>query len=107
MQIKELQDGMRRINFNASVIAKGDIREIRSRFKNETYRICDAVLEDKTGQIKLTLWNDQIETVNVGDYLIIENAYVTSFRQELQVNVGKFGKILASKNSKPTEAKKE
>ncbi len=91
--IKDLADGMKRVNVEGKVVEKGDTREVRSRYKDETYRIVDAVVADETGSIKLTLWNEQIEQVNVGDNVKIENGYVTSFKGETQLNVGKFGKL--------------
>jgi replication factor A1 len=91
--IKELQNGMKRVSVEAKVVEKGDPREVRSRFKDETYKIVDAVVADETGSIKLTLWNEQIDQVNVGDNIKIENGYVTSFKSEIQLNVGKFGKL--------------
>jgi replication factor A1 len=91
--IKELQDGMKRVSVEAQVVEKGDVREVKSRFKDETYRIVDAVLADESGSVKLTLWNEQIEMVNIGDKIKIENGYVTSFKGEVQLNVGKFGKL--------------
>jgi replication factor A1 len=90
-QLNELQDGMKRVSAQAQVVEKGDVREIKSRFKDETYRICDAIIADESGSIKLTLWNEQIEMVQVGDRIVIDNGYVTSFRGEIQLNVGKFG----------------
>ncbi|NLF87931.1 DNA-binding protein [Candidatus Bathyarchaeota archaeon] len=84
---------MKRVSVEAKVVEKGDVREVKSRYKDETYRIADAVIADETGSIKLTLWNEQIEQVNVGDNVKIENGYVTSFKGETQLNVGKFGKM--------------
>ena len=91
--IKDLQDGMKRVSFEAKVVDKGDPREVKSRFKDETYRIVDAVVADESGSVKLTLWNEQIYQINVGDNIKIENGYVTSFKSEIQLNVGKFGKL--------------
>jgi len=96
VDIKDLNDGMKRVSVEAKVVEKGDPREVRSRYKDETYRIVDAVIADETGSIKLTLWNEQIEQVNVGDNIKIENGYVTSFKGEIQLNVGKFGKLTTS-----------
>jgi replication factor A1 len=84
---------MKRVDVEAKIVEKGDPREVRSRFKDETYKIVDAVVADETGSIKLTLWNEQIDMVNVGDNIKIENGYVTSFKSEMQLNVGKFGKL--------------
>jgi replication factor A1 len=93
MDIKDLRDGAKRVDIAAKVVEKGDAREVKSRFNEATYRIVDAVVADETGSIKLTLWNEQIEQVNVGDNIKIENGYVTSFKGEIQLNVGKFGKL--------------
>jgi replication factor A1 len=94
--IKDLQDGMKRVSVEAKVVEKGDAREVKSRYKDETYRIVDAVIADETGSVKLTLWNEQIEQVNVGDNVKVDNGYVTSFKGEIQLNVGKFGKLSTS-----------
>ena len=94
--IKDLQHGMKRVSVEAKVVEKGDPREVKSRFKDETYRIVDAVVADETGSIKLTLWNEQIDMVNVGDNIKIDNGYITSFKSEKQLNVGKFGTLKVS-----------
>lgn len=93
VKVKELRDGMKRVNIKGTVTEKSDPREVTSRFKDQTYRVATAVMADDTGTIKLTLWNDQIEMVNVNDVIRIENGYVTSFRGEIQLNVGKFGTL--------------
>jgi len=84
---------MKRVSVEGRVVEKGDTREVRSKYKDETYRIADAMVADETGSIKLTLWNEQIEQVDVDNIIKIENGYVTSFRGEIQLNVGKFGKM--------------
>jgi replication factor A1 len=93
LNIKELRNGMKRVNVEAKVMEKGNPREVMSRFKDETYTVADAVVADETGSIKLTLWNEQIDQVNVNDTIKIENGYVTSFKGEIQLNVGKYGKM--------------
>ena len=93
MNINELRNGMKRVNVEAKVVEKGNTREVTSRYKDETYKVADAVVADESGSIKLTLWNEQIDQVNVNDNIKIENGYVTSFKSEIQLNVGKFGKL--------------
>ena len=93
LKVKELVDGMKRVNIQAKVVEKSDTREVQSKFKDQTYRVASATIADETGTIKLTLWNDQIEMVNVNDTVRIENGYVTSFRGEIQLNAGKFGTL--------------
>jgi len=93
VKIKELQTGMKRVEVEADVVDKGNARQVQSRFGNETFNVADAVVQDDTGNIKLTLWNEQIDQVNMGDKIKIENGYVTSFKGEIQLNIGKFGKL--------------
>jgi len=93
LNIKDLRNGMKRVDVEAQVTEKGNTREVMSRFKDETYKVADAVVADETGSIKLTLWNEQIDQVNVNDRIKIENGYVTSFKGEIQLNAGKYGKL--------------
>jgi replication factor A1 len=93
LNIKDLRNGDKRVSVEAKVVEKGNPREVRSRYKDETYQVADAVIADETGSIKLTLWNEQIDQVQVNNTVKIENGYVTSFKGEIQLNVGKFGKM--------------
>jgi replication factor A1 len=93
LEIKDLRNGMKRVAVEAKVVEKGETREVRSRYKDETYQVADATIADETGSIKLTLWNEQIDQVKVDNKVKIENGYVTSFKGEVQLNVGKFGKM--------------
>jgi len=56
-------------------------------------QVADAILKDDTGQIKLTLWDAQIKMVKPGSKVKIENGYVTTFKGENSLNVGKYGKL--------------
>jgi len=93
LKIRDLRDEMRRVDVEGKVIQKSETREVNSRYKNETYRVADAIIRDDTGTIKLTLWNEQIDQVNVDDTVRIENGYIRSFRGEIQLNVGRYGKL--------------
>ena len=93
MKIKDLRNGMKNVSVEAKVVEKSEAREVLSRFKDETYRVATAVIADETGKIKLTLWNDQINQVNINDTVKVENGYVTSFKGEIQLNVGKYGTL--------------
>jgi replication factor A1 len=84
---------MKRVSIEAKVVEKTETREVTSRYKNETYNVATAMIADDTGTIKLTLWNEQINKVNVENKVKIENGYISSFRGELQLNVGKFGSL--------------
>ena len=56
-------------------------------------QVADAILKDDTGQIKLSLWDAQIKMVKQGSKVRIENGYISTFRGENSLNVGKYGKL--------------
>lgn len=74
------------------VIEKEDTREIVTRYGRRT-NVANAKLKCEDGEIKLTLWGDDIDKVKVGDTVTIENGWVTEFRGELQISLGKNGKL--------------
>jgi len=80
-----------------NVDVEGTIKEIaepRSFNKfGRQLRVADAILEDETGTIRLSLWNDDIDKFQVGDKVKITNGYVTEFQGEKQLTAGKFGKM--------------
>lgn len=57
------------------------------------HEILEVKVEDETGSITLVLWDEKISSVKVGEILQIENGFVTSFKGEWRINVGKYGKI--------------
>ncbi|MCS7115034.1 MAG: OB-fold nucleic acid binding domain-containing protein [Nitrososphaerota archaeon] len=93
MKIRELRNGMKHVNVEAKVVEKSETHEVLSRFRDTTHKVATAIIADETGTIKLTLWNDQINQVDVNDKVKVENGYVTSFRGEIQLNIGKYGKL--------------
>jgi len=92
MKIIELKPGMKRVEITAKVIEKSDPREVTTRF-GDTSRVATAVVQDDSGTIKLSLWNETIDQVNVNDMVKIENGYVTTFKGETQLNTGRYGKL--------------
>jgi len=93
LKIRDLRNGMKRVSVEAKVIEKSDPREVLSRFKDETHKVATAIIADETGTIKMALWNEQINQVNVNNTVKVENGYVTSFKGEIQLNIGRYGKL--------------
>jgi replication factor A1 len=93
VKIAELRDGLRRIDVEAQIIEVSEPREVSSKFTGETYKVAEATIKDDSGTIKLVLWNEQIGQVKVNDTVKIENGYIKSFRGEIQLNVGRYGKL--------------
>ncbi len=96
MKVSELKPGMRRVDLAGKILEISAPREVTTR-AGEQSRVATAVLSDDSGSVKLTLWNEQIDQVATNDQVIIENGYVTSFRGETQLNVGRYGRLNVQK----------
>ena len=92
MKISELKPGMKKVDVTAKVLSIGDAREVTTR-AGEQSRVAEAMVTDDSGTVKLTLWNEQIDQVKADNTVTVENGYVTSFRGETQLNVGRYGKL--------------
>jgi len=92
VKISDIKEGDSGINIEAEVTEKSYAREVRSKY-GRVLMVADATLKDGTGRITLTLWNEQVRQVMVGNKVKIENGYAKSFRNVLQLSTGKNGKI--------------
>jgi replication factor A1 len=90
-KIGEIARGMSSISVSGKIIDISDPRDVNTRYGRK--RVADAVIEDDSGQIKLSLWESQIDTVSVGDKITVSGAYVTEFRDTMQLNIPKSGKL--------------
>jgi len=91
--INDLRNGMRNVDLEAKVIEKAETKEVTSRQEGTKLKVVELVIKDSTGTFALNLWNEQIDKVNVDDLIRIENGYVSSFKGELQLNVGRYGRL--------------
>jgi len=92
-KVGELTPQSRAVNVTAKVVSKSEIRDIPMGRDGSAHKVCDALVGDETGSIYLTLWDDNIEKVNEEDTVRIENGYVTLFKGNMRLNIGKYGKM--------------
>ena len=97
MNVRDLRDGMRRVDAEGEIVEMAEPRTVNLRTGGEA-RVADCMLKDESGQIKLSLWDDQIDMVKQGSKVRVTNGYTNSFRGELRLNVVDTG---ASRSSKP------
>lgn len=89
-QAKNMRSG---INIEGTVERKGQPRTVNMK-SGGTIQVCDAFLIDEAGgEIKLTLWGDEVDKIQEGAKIKIENGYTTSFKGEVSLTKGKFGKL--------------
>jgi len=91
MKINEIKRGMSNISIQAKVIDISDKRDVQTKYGVRS--VADATLEDETGQIGLSLWENQINAVAVGNTVSVAGAYVTEFRDKLQLSIPRTGKL--------------
>jgi ssDNA-binding replication factor A large subunit len=91
MKISDITAGMSNVSVEAKVVDVSESRDVQTRYGPRT--VADATLEDETGQITISLWEKQINSVTVGDRVRVVGAYVTKFRDKLQLNIPKSGRL--------------
>jgi len=91
MKISELKTGQGNVDVSGVIKEMGEVRTF-NKFGREL-RVVNAILEDDSGNIKLTLWNQDVDNFSEGDQIKIVNGYVGEFQGEKQLTSGKFGKI--------------
>lgn len=91
MPIADLQAKQGKVDLQVEVIEKEEPREFEKFGKKG--RVCNAIIKDETGTMKLTLWNEDVDRIHIGDKLNIKNGYVNEWQGEKQLSTGKFGII--------------
>ncbi|MEK6900498.1 MAG: DNA-binding protein [Nanoarchaeota archaeon] len=98
MKIKDLQANQGKVNLTVEVISKEEPRTF-AKFGKEG-RVCNAKIKDDSGEVGMTLWNDEIDLVDAGQKINIQNGWCSEFKEQKQVSAGKFGKIELVENKK-------
>ncbi len=92
LNIRDLKPGMSSVNIRVTVSEILKPKQIITG-KGVEHEILEAKVEDETGAITLVLWDEKILPLKVGDVLQIGNGFVTSFKGQWRINVGKYGEI--------------
>lgn len=91
-KVGELRFGMDGVDVKAKVVDVPPKKLVVTSFGNQVY-VSNIKISDETGVIKLSLWNDKIDLVHVGDEVEITNCHVASFGGELQLRIKRKGAI--------------
>lgn len=73
------------------IIGVGDVStgtNERGEWKKQT-----ATLQDNSGEMPMVLWGDQVGKIDQGKYYKIENPFWSVYKDEVQLSLGKFGKL--------------
>ena len=91
MQIKDLKPKQGNVDIEIDIVDVGDPREFQKFGKPG--KVATAIAKDETGDVKLTLWNEDIDKVKAGDRIHLTNGYVSEWQGEMQLTTGRLGKL--------------
>ena len=101
MKISELNIGQGNVEVEGTIKELDEAKTFNKFGKDLS--VANAMLQDDSGSIKLTLWNDDVTRFNDGDKLKVVNVYVNEFQGEKQLTSGKFGSLEKVDGSAPAE----
>ncbi|MFX1295892.1 MAG: single-stranded DNA-binding protein [Promethearchaeota archaeon] len=105
--INDLRPGLRGINIKVRCSSINEEREVVSRKTGEPQRVTEALVGDETGSILLTLWNEDIDKMQIQHIYRLGNAYTTIFRGSIRLNIGRYGSIEEIEEETPSEVNTE
>ena len=105
MNISELTPKQGNVNIIVEIVDMGDAREF-TKF-GKTGKVVTATVKDESGEIKLSLWNEQIDKVKVGDKVKITNGYVSEWQGEKQLTSGRMGTLEVVDGEEDAEEEEE
>ncbi|MHA1314657.1 MAG: hypothetical protein ACTSRB_12190 [Candidatus Helarchaeota archaeon] len=88
-KVNDLATDSRNVNITLKVIRKDDARQVN--VKGTPHLVASVLAGDETGCILVSLWDDDIAKINVGDYIELKNGYISVFRGVMQLNKGRYG----------------
>ncbi len=91
MNISELTPKQGNVNIIVEIVDIGEVREF-TKF-GRPGRVATATAKDESGEIKFSLWNEQIDQVKQGDRVKITNGYVSEWQGEKQLTTGRMGTL--------------
>jgi len=102
MKIAELQPRQGNVEITVEVTEIADPREFNKFGKQG--RVANAKIKDDSGEMTLTLWNEQLDQVKPGDSVKITNGWVSEWQGEKQLSTGKFGTLEVVGKGEASEA---
>ncbi|MFX1560579.1 MAG: hypothetical protein ACFFBL_08315 [Promethearchaeota archaeon] len=94
--ISKLTVESRAVNVRFSVIEKGKPRLVTARATGKPHLLSECVVGDESGIIILTLWNDDIDEVEVGKTFELQNGYINIYDECMSLSKGRWGTLRAA-----------
>ncbi|MDD5163193.1 MAG: OB-fold nucleic acid binding domain-containing protein [Candidatus ainarchaeum sp.] len=95
MKVKELKPMQGISEIQLEIVSKAEPRPFATERGSGT--VCSCAAKDDTGEVQVTLWNEQCNQFEEGDKITITEGWCSLFKGQLQVSTGKKGKIEKNK----------
>jgi replication factor A1 len=96
MKLSELRPGMENVDLHVKLLSLEKVREVTT-YTGLKHNIVEGDISDETGRMNLTVWNEKIEelsNITAGDEVFLKNCFISSFKGDLSVNVGRDSSII-------------
>ncbi len=91
VKVMDLKPEMNNLDVVVRVLEAGEPKVINTRSGQRT--ISEATVGDETGRVKLTLWGKAAGELKEGSAVEIKGAWTTTYRGDVQLNIGGKGNI--------------
>lgn len=93
MKVKDLRPRQKADTIELLIVEKGEPRGYTSR-EGVSGQVCDAMGRDEAGDtVPVTIWNEDVDQVNVDDRIRITNGWTSEWQGKLQLSAGRYGKL--------------
>jgi len=89
---------MEHVDATVRLLSLEEPREVLTSY-GVTHVLVEGEVEDESGRMRLTVWNEKIQELEgkkVGSLVDLKDCFVTSFKGELSINVGRDSEIAMS-----------
>ena len=92
MKISELKAGTGNASIEGEITELEAARDVMGKF-GKRLRVASAKVQDDSGVITRSLWNEDTERFAKGDKIKITDGWVSDYKGELRISAGRNGKL--------------
>lgn len=102
IKIKDLKNGMENIDVLCRALHIGQLKQFEK--NNKKGFLCNLLVGDETGETRLSLWHKdakmiQEKKIERNAVLLLKNAFVSEFRDKLQLSLGYNGRLFVKEDN--------
>ena len=97
--ISELSPSSQNVNVYFRIMDISESQDVRVKATGRLHKVTDAIVGDSSGIILLTIWDEWIDEIRIGDSYLLEGGYVSVFEGSLRLNIGRKGELIKIEKS--------